>query len=281
MRRAYADTPEGQVHYVTEGSGMPVLLLPSAPRSCGDFVRMMPILVAKGRRVIAVDTLGFGMSDKPARPYEIGDLAENLVHFLDSLGISTTDVMGISTGAGIASNLAARWPERVRRLVLMGLQYWLSTEERLAFLEKMKQPRSVELETPDIDGSHLTRVWGRATKRVQEGGESELSEDDLDWMSDYTMDALSAGLYWKETYLALTRYDARPMLPLIKAPTLVIGIIGGGGNKAANTNRPQEVQALIPQSRIGNIQGADARAKYARAEELAEEVGTFFDSATP
>ncbi len=58
MKRAYADIPGAQVHYVTEGSDEPLILLHESPRSWRTYTRLIPLL-AKTHRVIAMDTLGF------------------------------------------------------------------------------------------------------------------------------------------------------------------------------------------------------------------------------
>jgi len=67
MKRAFIDTPEGQIHFRTEGRGEPVLLLHKASLSSEEYKEMIPIL-AKNYRVIAIDVLGCGDSDQP--PFE-------------------------------------------------------------------------------------------------------------------------------------------------------------------------------------------------------------------
>ena len=61
IRRSYADTPEGQIHYAEAGQGKPVLLLHQTPRSWDEYRDVLPILGRK-YRVIAMDTIGFGDS---------------------------------------------------------------------------------------------------------------------------------------------------------------------------------------------------------------------------
>jgi 2-hydroxymuconate-semialdehyde hydrolase len=97
----------------------------------------MPEL-ARQRRVIAPDMLGFGYSERPANPdYQRDVWVEHAIGVLDALGIEQADLVGNSFGGGIALALAIRYPHRVRRLVLMG---------------------SVGVSFPITDG--LDRVWG-------------------------------------------------------------------------------------------------------------------------
>ncbi len=274
MRRAYADTPEGQVHYVTEGSGEPLLLLHESPRSWATYVRMIPLL-AKTHRVIAMDNLGFGDSDPPSQAYQVEDYAENVAHFLDSLGIAQTSVMGDHTGASIAVEVAVRWPERVRRLVLAGLPFWISKEERLARLEQEKTSNSGSI---DVDGAHCTRLWQRALAKVPREANGEVSQDDLEFVAGYTLDGLKAGPYNKETHMAVYSYDPEPRLPLIQAPTLVVDVTGEGPTQY--TKRGSQVKALIPQSSLVTIEGGGSRLKIIRATELSETMLQFLDSST-
>ena len=117
VRRAYLDTADGQIHYVTAGSGPPVLLLHQTPRSWDEYREVIPRL-ARERRVIAMDTIGYGESYKPARTSDIEDYARGAIALLDGLAVRSTAVVGHHTGAVIAMELAASYPERVERLVL-------------------------------------------------------------------------------------------------------------------------------------------------------------------
>jgi len=72
VRRAFLDTPEGQIHYRTAGAGRPVLLLHQTPRSSDEYRDVIPIL-ARELRVVAMDTIGYGDSYKPAGTSTIED----------------------------------------------------------------------------------------------------------------------------------------------------------------------------------------------------------------
>lgn len=73
-----------------------------------------------GHRVIAIDHLGFGKSDKPAAyPYDIHSQSEALHEVLEQLGVEAPVLVGHSMGAHIAMTLAINHPERVKALVLV------------------------------------------------------------------------------------------------------------------------------------------------------------------
>lgn len=105
------------------GQGFPVMLIHgSGPgvTAWANWRLIMPEL-AQQRRVIAPDMLGFGYSERPESPNYCRDTwVEHAIGVLDALGIEQADVVGNSFGGGIALALAIKYPQRVRRLVLMG-----------------------------------------------------------------------------------------------------------------------------------------------------------------
>jgi pimeloyl-ACP methyl ester carboxylesterase len=77
-------------------------------------------LAACGNRVITLDLLGHGRSDRPRDMwrYSMGSYAEEVVALMDHLGIEQAVVMGTSLGANTALEVASAHPERLRGLVL-------------------------------------------------------------------------------------------------------------------------------------------------------------------
>lgn len=77
--------------------------------------------LAKNRRVVAPDMLGFGYSERPAdQIYNRERWVAHAIGVLDALGLEQVDLVGNSFGGGLSLALAIEHPERVRRLVLMG-----------------------------------------------------------------------------------------------------------------------------------------------------------------
>ncbi len=103
-------------------SGPPVVLLHGGSGSWTHWLRAIEPLVAAGRRVWAPDLPGFGDSSSPPR----GDDADALPAPLEAglaqlLGPRTAvDLVGFSFGGLVAGLLAAAYPQRPRRLVLVG-----------------------------------------------------------------------------------------------------------------------------------------------------------------
>jgi pimeloyl-ACP methyl ester carboxylesterase len=78
-----------------------------------------PQLAEAGFRVIAVDLLGFGYSEKPSWfDYSIQSQARMISRFMDRLGIGRASIVGSSYGGAVALDLTLDYPERVDKLVL-------------------------------------------------------------------------------------------------------------------------------------------------------------------
>ena len=159
MKRGYADTPEGQIHYYTGGRGEPLLLLHETPRSARSFAPIVRLLGGRFR-CFAVDTLGFGCSDPLPAKATMEDLARNMIHFLDTQGIERTHVLGFHTGNKIAAAMAAGHPDRVGKAILVGMTHSLvvSRKQRdAAIMGIVKKYMTAYRESPD--GGHLVRAW--------------------------------------------------------------------------------------------------------------------------
>ena len=105
------------MHYETEGSGDPLILIPylSADHACYAF--QTPDY-AQHFTCVAVDLRGSGLTDKPAGPYSTEQLADDVAGLMAAAGIGRAHVAGVSLGAAVGMWLAAKHPERVASLSL-------------------------------------------------------------------------------------------------------------------------------------------------------------------
>lgn len=112
---------ETNVH--DEGTGAPVLLIHGSGPGVSAWANWRLVLpaLARERRVIAPDMVGFGYTDRPQGiEYGMPVWVQQVLDLMDELGIERADVVGNSFGGGLALALAIRAPQRVRRMVLMG-----------------------------------------------------------------------------------------------------------------------------------------------------------------
>lgn len=106
--------------YWDKGTGPVVLLLHGLGGSNYDWRFVYEPLVAAGYRVLALEMLGVGYSDKPAgADYSIQEQARRTSLFLQKLGIEKAHIVGSSFGGGIGLGIALRSPAQVDRLILL------------------------------------------------------------------------------------------------------------------------------------------------------------------
>ncbi|HMT06906.1 MAG TPA: alpha/beta hydrolase [Pyrinomonadaceae bacterium] len=111
-----------RVHYQEFGDAAapPMLLIHGYTASVYVWKTVAPIFADAGYRVIAVDLVGYGYSEKPSWfDYSIQSQARMLSRFLERLGIGRTVVVGSSYGGAVALNLTLDNAEKVEKLVLV------------------------------------------------------------------------------------------------------------------------------------------------------------------
>jgi pimeloyl-ACP methyl ester carboxylesterase len=79
--------------------------------------------LAQSRQVIGVDLQGHGRTPLGDREISLVDMGNDMAGVLKKLGYAKVDVLGYSTGGGVAFQLAVQHPEMVRRLVLVSTPY--------------------------------------------------------------------------------------------------------------------------------------------------------------
>lgn len=109
-----------------------LVLLHQSPLSGAMFLPALQHLAAAGLCAVALDTPGFGASDPPPAPASIEAHAQALLPVLDAIAPGPVHLLGHHTGAAIAAAFAARYPDRIGRLVLNGVPMF-DSEERAHF----------------------------------------------------------------------------------------------------------------------------------------------------
>jgi haloalkane dehalogenase len=120
----YVSLPAGEVHYVDEGEGDPVLFVHGTPTWSFEYRHVIAAL-AKHHRCIAPDHLGFGLSARPAGfAYTPEAHAEVLGEFVGRLGLDRFTLVVHDFGGPIGLPLALRLSSPVDRLVILNSFAW-------------------------------------------------------------------------------------------------------------------------------------------------------------
>lgn len=138
MRGEFLDLAGHRLYYYaagTRGAGEPVLFLHGFPTSSylwNDVVRLMP----EGYRLIVLDQLGFGRSDRPdGAAVSVSAHAARVLAVLDVLQVPKVCLVGHDLGGAVAQWLAVHAPDRVTRMALVnsvGLDAWPRWRTRAA-----------------------------------------------------------------------------------------------------------------------------------------------------
>jgi len=138
------DSADGRMHYVDEGSGTPILFCHGNPT--WSFLYRRIIAQLRDRfRCIAVDNLGFGLSERPhGFGYTLDEHAHATGAFVDHLGLDGFITMGQDWGGPISLAVATARVERMRGVVLGNTWFWPADEPTAKVFSKLMSTRLVQ-----------------------------------------------------------------------------------------------------------------------------------------
>ncbi len=123
----YVQVLGSNMHYIDQGEGDVVLFLHGNPESVYSWRNIMPYLTSHAR-VIAVDLIGMGKSDKPDIGYYFADHAAYLKEFINALDLQDITLVGHDWGSGLAFHYATEHQDNVKGLAFMeavlDVDYW-------------------------------------------------------------------------------------------------------------------------------------------------------------
>ena len=208
IRKAYADTSGGQIHFRHTGSGgTPIVLLQQTASSSQMYLRMMEVL-GEDFELVAFDTPGFGGSFDPSPHPSIEDYAGWLLEAMNAVGLSAFHLFGHHTGACIGVEIAATHPDRVASLMLCG-PVPLTAAERHEFSKRFGKPIA-----PTPDGSYLLETWEYLRGL---GADRDLAlhhREMIDTLRAYEGRAIAYAAVWKQDWTAIYEKLTCPLLLL-------------------------------------------------------------------
>lgn len=244
LEERVADTTIGPLHYLVGGSGEPVVLLHGIYARKEHWVELSKELTPK-YTVYLLDLPGFG--DNPVRAaneYAFQKQAENILVFLDQLGLKAVHLGANSMGAQIAALMATQRPEIVKSIAFIGgpvgvmspiksdMEMVLGQGERSPLVVESEQDFYSRLdwlfpETPYIPGPIMT-TWASA--------EARNAEDNV--------------RIWDEVHHSLEPRLER-LAPNIKVPTLILWC---EGDWIFHHSGAPVLQQALPNSQLGTIE---------------------------
>jgi pimeloyl-ACP methyl ester carboxylesterase len=143
------------VHYLTEGAGPPLVLLHGATSSATeDWAAQRPVF-RQAFKLYLVDARGHaGTRWDPGDGWGRDLLVEDLLAFVDEVGLDTFHLAGFSMGAMTTLTFATRYPERLRTAIVAGID--VQREPRARVAAQLMDPERIEREEP---------AWAAALER--------------------------------------------------------------------------------------------------------------------
>lgn len=265
-------TAEGKLHYHEAGQGPALILLHgSGPGVYGwsNFRGNLPVF-ARHFRTFIIDMPGYGESDAIAgHPIDVAVTAT--VKFMDALGIAKADILGNSLGGIVASRIAAEFPDRVKRLCMIGgiglnLLTGFPNEgiNRLVdFVEEPTRERLIE--------------WLRSMVFDQSLVTEELIADRWKRATDPKTMAVSRQLYSRKAmeYMTANQFDMQPWRHLTKilCPTL---LTWGRDDRVSPIDRALLPMRFIPKCELHTFYDCGHWAMIERKAEFENVVLAFF-----
>lgn len=118
MQSNFVQTRDLRMHYLQQGTGEPVIFIHGFPETSYEW-RYQFAHFAGQYACFAPDLRGFGQTEKPGLRVSRQILAQDIVNFMDALGMEKARVVAHDWGGIVAFKLAIDWPERVSRLALL------------------------------------------------------------------------------------------------------------------------------------------------------------------
>lgn len=169
LRRAYFESRYGQLHVhnaIPVGGGFDELTTLVCLHGTGTTGRSFLELsrrLGRSRSVYSPDLPGCGESDGPGAPPPVAS-AEAVADFLDSMRFRQVDLLGVGTGAAVATELAIARPKVARKVVLLGTvapEGW-HPKARLPLLQQKS------LDVPEATPQQVQLAEGKLVSRLLE-----------------------------------------------------------------------------------------------------------------
>ena len=207
----FAELGEKRIWYEINGQGEPLVQLPGNALGLRNFSRVTPVL-ARHFQVVDFDVVGTGKSTPTPPGHTLQDWTNDLRDLMDLLKIPRAHLHGTFTGGVTSLQFASQHPERVMKMVLVGVMARYDTAMRLN--RKVTRALAANVGMEAVAEMHAQDMLTRDFLDSPEAGAL------LEQMRS-TFGAISPDSYIASTE-ACENADLGPDLPRVTAPTLVI-----------------------------------------------------------
>ena len=262
-------TAAGELQLVEEGDprGSPIVLLHSYIGSLRWYDRVAPLL-AENHRVIRVDLLGHGGSEKPASGYEIEAQAATVGEALAARQVTGATVVGHSLGFDVAVAMALQSPDLATKLVDIGE----ATDESLRSL-----PFLASLGYAPVAGQAMHRLVRVAPSSMVKGNFQEAFAPEFEISSGFENPDQVVGDLEAMTYSAFDQIrdssdgyvDEVPLDERLRDTGIPLLVIFGAEDQVYDAEAAIEAYGDVPGVQSALIEGAGHSPNVEKPEEVA------------
>lgn len=256
-----------ELYYEIHGRGEPLVLIAGLGVGSWVWFKQVPTLAEKFQTIV-FDNRGAGRSDKPAGPYTIARMADDVAGLLRALGVERAHVLGASMGGFIAQELALSHPRMTRRLILActsfgGRHHVPPSQEVLQAMGSLDG-----LNTEERARQHIHLAF--SSSYIREHPEELERAIQLRLANPIPEHAYLGQLQ------AAIGFDAEARVSSIQAPTLVIT---GDQDMMVPAENSRRLAARIPGAKLVIIEGAGHSVFIERADTFNRAVIEFLEAA--
>jgi len=246
--RRFVRTPFGRIASIERGTGAAALFIHGLPLNGfqwrGALERLSP-----HRRCIAPDSMGLGYSEIPAgQDLAPETQASMLAAFLDQLGVESVDLVASDSGGAIAQIFVARYPDRVRTLLLTncdvhedspppGLLPVIAASHAGTFVDEVLAPQLRDKST-----ARLASGLGGCCYTTPAG----LTDEALECYLRPLMSSPLRKAQFHGYCVALERNPLLPIEPLLRRSRVPVRVVWGTGDTIFDPSGPEQLARIFP-----------------------------------
>jgi aminoacrylate hydrolase len=202
---------DAELYYEVTGQGEPVLLVPGLSGR-GSFWASQVAELSRDFRVIVHDHRGTGRSTHSRIRYSVEQMADDVLHLMDALGVDAAHLVGHSTGGAIGQVIALEHPRRLRSLVLSAT--WAGPD---AYFRRLFESRKGVLLSQGVEAYLRASALYMSPPAWISANDALLDEQHKAALAEAAPVEITAS-----RIDAILRHDRRARLSDVRVPTLVI-----------------------------------------------------------
>ncbi|MFX0019039.1 MAG: alpha/beta fold hydrolase [Promethearchaeota archaeon] len=203
------------LYYETHGDGSPLLMIQGLSENVYWWDRPMIEELSKHFKTVIFDNRGVGRSDDLDEDISIEMMATDALGLMDALSINQAHILGHSLGGMVAQELAIKFPERIKKLVLCSTSCGGSKAEIPSIeTQKLLTKLSIRKHTRDLTEEGMTHIFTKT-----------FLDENSEFMEKKVDDILiipTGPTTFKAQMAAWMRYNSCRKLKNINIPTLIL-----------------------------------------------------------